>query len=102
MAIDRFAKPALLIVDMQNDFVRVGAPMEVPQARDTISQHQQLIQHFREVSAADRLHAVSGGPEPQTALGVLAEARAANPGLPCRTQALLCRRPQDFGMYRDH
>jgi nicotinamidase-related amidase len=48
MAIDRFAKPALLIVDMQNDFVRMGAPMEVPQARDTISQHQQLIQHFRE------------------------------------------------------
>ncbi len=47
MAVDRFAKPALLIVDMQNDFVRVGAPMEVPQARDTISQHQQLIQHFR-------------------------------------------------------
>ena len=47
MAVDRFAKPALLIVDMQNDFVRVGAPMEVPQARNTISQHQQLIQHFR-------------------------------------------------------
>lgn len=47
MPIDRLAKPALLIVDMQNDFVRVGAPMEVPQARDTISQHQQLIQHFR-------------------------------------------------------
>jgi nicotinamidase-related amidase len=47
MAVDRFAKPALLIVDMQNDFVRVGAPMEVPKARDTISQHQQLIQDFR-------------------------------------------------------
>ena len=47
MAVDRFAKPALLIVDMQNDFVRVGAPMEVPRARDTISQHQQLIEHFR-------------------------------------------------------
>jgi nicotinamidase-related amidase len=46
MPVDRFAQPALLIVDMQNDFVRVGAPMEVPQARDTISQHQQLIQHF--------------------------------------------------------
>jgi len=47
MAVDRFTMPALLIVDMQNDFVRVGAPMEVPQARDTISQHQQLIEHFR-------------------------------------------------------
>jgi nicotinamidase-related amidase len=47
MRLDRFTKPALLIVDMQNDFVRVGAPMEVPPARDTISQHQQIIQLFR-------------------------------------------------------
>jgi nicotinamidase-related amidase len=47
MPVDRWTKPALLIVDMQNDFVRVGAPMEVPQARDTIPQHQQLIQYFR-------------------------------------------------------
>jgi nicotinamidase-related amidase len=47
MAIDRWAGPALLIVDMQNDFVRAGAPMEVPQARETIPQHQQLIQCFR-------------------------------------------------------
>ena len=50
MTIDRFAKPALLIVDMQNDFVRVGAPMEVPQAHDTISQHRQLIDRFLESS----------------------------------------------------
>ncbi|MCI0623799.1 MAG: cysteine hydrolase [Acidobacteria bacterium] len=47
MAVDRWAKPALLIVDMQNDFVRVGAPMEVPEARETIPQHQQLIEYFR-------------------------------------------------------
>ena len=47
MAVDRWTKPAMLIVDMQNDFVRVGAPMEVPQARETIPQHQQLIQYFR-------------------------------------------------------
>jgi nicotinamidase-related amidase len=47
MLVDRFAKPALLLVDMQNDFVRVGPPMEVPQARDTISQHHQLFHHFR-------------------------------------------------------
>lgn len=47
MAVDRWAKPALVIVDMQNDFVRVGAPMEVPQARDTIPEHQQLIRFFR-------------------------------------------------------
>jgi nicotinamidase-related amidase len=47
MTIDRWVKPALLIVDMQNDFVRVGAPMEVPQARETIHQHQLLIRCFR-------------------------------------------------------
>ena len=35
MTVDRLAHAALLIVDMQNDFVRVGAPLEVPQARET-------------------------------------------------------------------
>ncbi|MZR32333.1 isochorismatase family protein [Sneathiella litorea] len=39
--------PALLIVDMQNDFVRSGAPLEVPDARATIKQHQSLISAFR-------------------------------------------------------
>lgn len=38
---------ALIIVDMQNDFVRVGAPLEVPTARDTIRTNQALIQAFR-------------------------------------------------------
>jgi nicotinamidase-related amidase len=32
---------------MQNDFVRAGAPLEVPSARDTIAQHKALIQAFR-------------------------------------------------------
>ena len=39
--------PALLVVDMQNDFVRVGAPLEVPDARATIAPHQRLIGAFR-------------------------------------------------------
>src|SRR5262249_492584 len=43
MAIDRFSRPALIIVDMQNDFVRVGAPLEVPEARPTIAVHQTLL-----------------------------------------------------------
>ena len=43
MTIDRFARPALVIVDMQNDFVRVGAPLEVPDARATIPVHQSLL-----------------------------------------------------------
>ena len=38
---------ALIIVDMQNDFVRTGAPLEVPTARDTIKNNQLLIQAFR-------------------------------------------------------
>ncbi|MDP6342379.1 MAG: isochorismatase family cysteine hydrolase [Alphaproteobacteria bacterium] len=40
-------KAALLIVDMQNDFVRQGAPLEVPDARATIPLHQDLTAAFR-------------------------------------------------------
>jgi nicotinamidase-related amidase len=39
---------ALIVVDMQNDFVRVGAPMEVPDARATIPAHQLLLDVWRE------------------------------------------------------
>jgi nicotinamidase-related amidase len=45
---DRLHAPALLVVDMQNDFVRAGAPLEVPDARDTIAAHQRLLAGFRE------------------------------------------------------
>lgn len=38
---------ALIVVDMQNDFVRVGAPLEVPDARETIEVHQELLGWFR-------------------------------------------------------
>lgn len=38
---------ALVIVDMQNDFVRRGAPLEVPDARDTIAAHRALLVAFR-------------------------------------------------------
>ena len=38
---------ALVVVDMQNDFVRVGAPLEVPDARETIEVHQELLGWFR-------------------------------------------------------
>lgn len=44
---DRARDPALLVVDMQNDFVRAGAPLEVPSARDTIAPHRRLIAAFR-------------------------------------------------------
>ena len=84
MTIDRFAKPALLIVDMQNDFVRVGAPMEVPQAHDTISQHRQLIDHFRNSRLPIIYTRFLAGPEPRLLWEVLAEACTANVGLPRR------------------
>jgi nicotinamidase-related amidase len=48
MTIDRLAHPALVIVDMQNDFVRVGAPLEVPESRPTIPAHQALLAACRE------------------------------------------------------
>ena len=44
---ERLRNPALLVVDMQNDFVRVGAALEVPDARKTIPAHQALIAAFR-------------------------------------------------------
>ena len=43
MELDRFSRPALVVVDMQNDFVRVGAPLEVPESRPTIPAHQALL-----------------------------------------------------------
>src|SRR5262245_22803493 len=44
---ERVAAPALLIVDMQNDFVRAGAPLEVPDARATVPAQRRLIEAFR-------------------------------------------------------
>lgn len=43
----RLQNPALVIVDMQNDFVRVGAALEVPDARATIPAHLKLLEAFR-------------------------------------------------------
>ncbi len=44
---ERLAAPALVVVHMQNDFVRQGAPLEVPDARATIAAHRALIDRFR-------------------------------------------------------
>jgi nicotinamidase-related amidase len=41
------ARAALIVVDMQNDFVRVGAPLEVPDARVTIAPIRATIGLFR-------------------------------------------------------
>ncbi len=45
-------RTALLVVDMQNDFVRVGAPQEVPDARSTIPVIRGLVDAFHDL---DRL-----------------------------------------------
>jgi len=42
------ARSALLVVDMQNDFVREGAPQEVPRARRVIGTISTLIAAFRD------------------------------------------------------
>ena len=44
---DRYRNPALLVVDMQNDFVRVGAALEVADARATIPANRALIDFVR-------------------------------------------------------
>lgn len=44
---ERLVDPALLVVDMQNDFVRAGAPLEVPDARATIPAQSRLLEVFR-------------------------------------------------------
>lgn len=40
-------RPALVVIDMQNDFVRQGAPMEVPAARAILPALGRLINAFR-------------------------------------------------------
>jgi nicotinamidase-related amidase len=43
----RLSSAAFIIVDMQNDFVRVGAPMEVPDTRATIEPIKAVTRLFR-------------------------------------------------------
>jgi nicotinamidase-related amidase len=47
MTLDLWSRPALIVVDMQNDFVRVGAPLEIPDARATLPQHRRLLDACR-------------------------------------------------------
>lgn len=63
MTIDRLAHPALVVVDMQNDFVRAGAPMEVPEARATIPAHHALLTACRERSIPVIYTKFVAGPE---------------------------------------
>ena len=55
---------ALVVVDMQNDFVRVGAPLEVPDARETIEVHQELLGWFRDRGRPVVFTRFVAGPKP--------------------------------------
>jgi nicotinamidase-related amidase len=57
------SRAALLVVDMQNDFVREGAPMEVPDARATIPIIQALASRFRTRQAPIIFTRFVAGPE---------------------------------------
>jgi nicotinamidase-related amidase len=54
---------ALLVVDMQNDFVRVGAPQEVPEARTTIPVIASLLEAFRVAGRPVIYTRFTAGPE---------------------------------------
>jgi nicotinamidase-related amidase len=56
-------RAALLVVDMQNDFVRAGAPMEVPDARATIPVIESLATRFRARHAPVIFTRFVAGPE---------------------------------------
>jgi len=60
----RQSSTALVAVDMQNDFVRVGAPLEVPDARETIEVHQELLGWFRERGRPVVFTRFVAGPKP--------------------------------------
>jgi nicotinamidase-related amidase len=54
---------ALVVVDMQNDFVRAGAPLEVPDARATIPANQRLLTWFRSAGRPVVFTKFIAGPE---------------------------------------
>ena len=56
-------RQALLVVDMQNDFVRPGAPMEVPDARETIPVIAALLEAFRGADRPVVFTRFSAGPQ---------------------------------------
>ena len=57
-------RSALVVVDMQNDFVRVGAPLEVPDARETIDVHLEVLDWFRTRSRPVVFTRFIAGPTP--------------------------------------
>jgi nicotinamidase-related amidase len=56
---------ALIVVDMQNDFVREGAPIEVPDARRIIGKVAQLLTAFRKARGVVVFTKAVEGPRPE-------------------------------------
>jgi len=59
----RLCSAAFLIVDMQNDFVREGAPLEVPDTRRTIAPIRQIAGAFRKAGRPVVYTRFVAGPE---------------------------------------
>ena len=57
-------RSAIVVVDMQNDFVREGAPQEVPAARDTIGVIASLLEAFRGAGRPVMYTRFTAGPKP--------------------------------------
>lgn len=56
-------RTALFVVDMQNDFVREGAPLEVPDARDTLEANRRAIAAARDLGMPVLYSKFLSGPE---------------------------------------
>jgi len=57
------SRTALIVVDMQNDFVRVGAPLEVPDARVTIAPIRATVELFRRLGRPIVFTRFAAGPK---------------------------------------
>ena len=64
LKIDRIdpARTAMIVVDMQNDFVAVGAPMETPAARAMVSRLAEALTLCREAGIRVDLHRACPSP----------------------------------------
>src|SRR5258705_3479792 len=80
MTIGHLPHPALVVVDMQNDFVRIGAPLEVPESRPTIRVHQSLLAVCRERNIPVIYTKFVAGPQRSGFLGL---GPGLAPPLPC-------------------
>ena len=61
---ERVRSAALVVVDMQNDFVRQGAPLEVPTSRATIPVISGLVDTFHARDLPVIFTRFVSGPEP--------------------------------------